>query len=100
MSTNFSFVTSKKKFIVDADENADEFVSKKFRIDVNFELLSNDLIYYVEDNIHRLCIFNSIKIKIYHLIYDVKHVLMFIVFLIKYQTRLIYRDYLKKYVVT
>ena len=71
MSTNFTSATSKKEFAVDADENADELVSKKFRIDINFELSSDDLIYYVEDNIRRLCIFNSVKMKIFRLIHDV-----------------------------
>ena len=71
MSTNFISATSKKKFVVDADENVNEFVSKKFRIDVNFKLSSDDLIYYIDSDIRRLCIFNSMKIKIFRLIHDV-----------------------------
>ena len=68
MSTNFIFI-SLKKSAVNANEN--EFISKKFRIDVDFELSFDDLIYYIENDIRRLCIFNSIKIKIFRLIHDV-----------------------------
>ena len=68
MSANLIFISS-KKFAVDADE--DESVSKKFRIDVDFELSFDDLIYYIENDIRRLCIFNSIEIKIFRLIHDV-----------------------------
>ena len=50
------------------DENSKKFIFKKFRIDVNFEL-NNDLIYYVDEKIHRLCLFTAIK-EIFRLIHD------------------------------
>ena len=44
-------------------------VSKKFRIDVNFEL-NNDFIYYVDEEIRRLCLFIAVEKKIFRLIHD------------------------------
>ena len=47
-----------QKFV---DSKIDEFILKKFRIDINFQLISNNIIYYVETNINCLCIFNVVK---------------------------------------
>ena len=72
MSIDFIFVSS-KKFVIKAkkDVDVDESISKKFRIEIDFELSSNDLIYYTKNDIRRLCIFNFVKIKIFRLIHDV-----------------------------
>ena len=45
------------------DSKIDKFIFKKFRIDINFQLTSNNIIYYIKANINRLCIFNVIKKK-------------------------------------
>ena len=37
---------------------------RKFRIDIDFELSSNDLIYYIDIEYRRLCISNIMKKKI------------------------------------
>ena len=51
------------------DEKSKKRIFKKFRIDVNFEL-NNDLIYYIDEEIHRLCLFTTIKEEIFRLIHD------------------------------
>ena len=43
---------------------------RKFRIDIDFELTSNDLIYYIDFENRRLCISNFMKKKVFNLIYD------------------------------
>lgn len=54
-----------------AKENSteEERVSKKFRIDVNFEL-NNDFIYYVDEETRRLCLFIAVEEKIFRLFHD------------------------------
>ena len=47
-----------------------EYVLKKLRIDVDFELTSDELIYNINTNVRRLCIFVVVKQKIYNLIHD------------------------------
>ena len=43
---------------------------RKFRIDIDFELSLNDLIYYIDFEYRRLCISNVMKKKIFKLICD------------------------------
>ena len=43
---------------------------RKFRINIDFELSSNDLIYYIDIKYRRLYISNIMKKKVFKLIYD------------------------------
>ena len=43
---------------------------RKLYIDIDFELTKNDLIYYTEEDIRRLCISSSLKKDIFQLIHD------------------------------
>ena len=43
---------------------------RKFRIDIDFELISNDLIYYIDFENRRLCISNVMKKKVFKLMHD------------------------------
>ena len=56
-----------QKFV---DSKIDEFILKKLRIDINFQLTSNDIIYHIEININRSYIFNVVKKKIFQLTHD------------------------------
>ena len=47
-----------------------EYVFKKLWIDVDFELTFDELIYNINTNVRRLCIFVVVKQKIYNLIHD------------------------------
>ena len=43
---------------------------RKFRTSIDFELITNNLIYYIDIEYHRLCISNVMKKKVFKLIYD------------------------------
>ena len=58
--------------ILDENINDHETIFKKFRIKVNFEL-RDELIYYIDEKYLRLCIFKSLKKKIFHMIHDDNH---------------------------
>lgn len=47
----------------------DERISKKFRIEIDFELFEK-LIYYTENEIRRLCLFINVEEKIFRLTHD------------------------------
>ena len=55
------FVDQQRSFIVES--KIDEFILKKFRIDIDFQLISDDIIYHFETDVNRSCIFKSIKKK-------------------------------------
>ena len=60
---------------ISANENQsndidDEFVFKKLRIDVDFELTYDDIIYYMNIDVRRSCIFMTTKRKIFQLAHD------------------------------
>ena len=69
--------SSKKQSIISNkffnDETKFEMLSKKlrkFRTSIDFELISNDLIYYIDIKYRRLCISNIMKKKVFKLIHD------------------------------
>ena len=55
--------------VIEIEKKA-EYVFKKLRIDVDFELAFDELIYNINTNVRRLCIFVVVKQEIYNLIYD------------------------------
>ena len=55
---------NQQKLVVDS--KIDEFIFKKLRIDINFQLISKDIIYYIKLNINRLCILNIVKKKYFN----------------------------------
>ena len=73
-----SIIESSKKQLITFDKSFDNKTKfevlfkklRKFRIDIDFELSSNDLIYYIDFEYHRLCISNIMKKKVFKLIYD------------------------------
>ena len=58
---------STKSFVAKISNN--ERISKKFRIEIDFELFEK-LIYYTRDETRRLCFFINIENKIFRLIHD------------------------------
>ena len=69
VSKRFVLLTnSTKSFIVEIS-NDDERFSKKFRIEINFELF-DELIYYIKNETCRLYFFFNFEEKIFRLIYD------------------------------
>ena len=65
--------SSKKQIVIEILKKFVIVLSKKlrkFRIDIDFELSSNNLIYYIEFEYRRLCISNIMKKKVFKLIYD------------------------------
>ena len=52
--------------------NNHKTIFKKFRIKINFKL-HDELIYYINEKRFRLCIFKSVKRKIFYMIHDDNH---------------------------
>ena len=48
----------------------DEFIFKKLRIEINFVLKSNDIIYYLNTNARRFCISKLMKQKMFRLTHN------------------------------
>ena len=53
-----------------SEVNDDISIFKKLRIEINFELNSNDFIYNISIEVKRLCISLTVKSKVYRLIHD------------------------------
>ena len=73
-STSFiSIAIFNESTSIDAvDLETNEAISRKFRIEIDFEL-SDDLIYYTSNNVRRLCISRSLEKKVFRLTHDDTH---------------------------
>ena len=66
-----SFENNVKNRNVNEQKNDDtKFISKKFKTKINFAINTNNIIYYVDINSRRSCIFITMKSKIFRLIHD------------------------------
>ena len=66
-----SFENNVKNRNVNEQKNDDtKFISKKFKTKINFAINTNDIIYHVDIDSRRSCIFITIKRKIFRLIHD------------------------------
>ena len=66
-----SFENNVKNRNVNEQKNNDtKFISKKFKTKINFAINTNNIIYYIDINSRRSCIFVIIKYKIFRLIHD------------------------------
>ena len=73
-----SIIKSSKKRLIISNKFLDNKIKfevlfkklRKLRIDIDFELSSNDLIYYIDIEYCQLCILNIMKKKVFKLIYD------------------------------
>ena len=52
------------------ESEVDEFISKKLRIGINFQLISDEIIYHLEADASRSCIFKSIEKEVFQLAHD------------------------------
>ena len=62
-----------QRIVVVDDDEVNERILKKLKIDINFELTSNDIIHHVNTKAHRLCISKIVEKKIFRLIHDENH---------------------------
>ena len=60
----------KKRNVNKQNDDDTKFISKKFKTKINFAINTNNIIYYVDIDLRRSCIFVIIKRKIFRLIYD------------------------------